>query len=145
MIIIPSFVTLTLNSDEVVSLWYSQVEYPYYIDVYPTDMIIHATVCYGFSGDDGIPHMAKAFVDYGAAAFVGATVDIPKEHNDEFTEDFWYDLCQSDNTIYQATQSYISTHNYYDDYPTTPINYNIDWVYGTHIKIYGSTSAILDN
>ena len=133
-----------LTPSEVASLWFYQ-SYPEEVHVYPTDMIIHATVCYGYSGNDGIPHMAKAFVDYGAAAYVGATVSIPGKHNDDFTGDFWYDLCQSDDTVYQATQSYISTHNYYDDYPTTPENLNIDWVYGTHIKIYGSTSVRLDN
>ncbi len=136
-----------LTPSEVASLWYDYWD-PIAgeeVFVYPTDMIIHATVCEGYSGNDGIPHMAKAFVDNGAAAFVGATVGIPFAHNDEFTGDFWYDLCQSDNTVYQATQSYISTHNYYDDYPTSPENLNIDWVYGTHIKIYGSTSVRLDN
>jgi len=133
-----------LTPSEVASLWYD-----YWnpgtgeeVYVYPTDMIIHATVCEGYSGNDGIPHMAKAFVDYGAAAYVGATVGIPYAHNDEFTGDFWYDLCQSDRTVYQATQSYISTHNYYDDYDG---DLNIDWIYGTHIKIYGSTSVKLDN
>ncbi len=63
-------------------------------------MIIHATVCYGYSGDSGIPSMAKAFVDHGAAAFVGATVSVPAKHGDEFTGDFWFDLCQSDTTVY---------------------------------------------
>jgi len=133
-----------LTPSEVSSLWYYEFQ-GQEIRVYPTDMIIHATVCYGYSGNDGIPHMAKAFVDYEAAAFVSATVGIPGLHNDEFTGDFWYDLCQSDKTVYQVTQSYISTHNYYNDYPTYPENYNIDWVYGTHIKIYGSTSVKLDN
>ncbi|MEJ2250933.1 MAG: hypothetical protein P8Y97_14930 [Candidatus Lokiarchaeota archaeon] len=133
-----------LTPSEVSSLWY-YIYNGYETRVYPTDMIIHATVCYGYSGSDGIPHMAKAFVDYEAAAYIGATVGIPGLHNDEFTGDFWYDLCQSDKTVYQATQSYISTHNYYDDYPTIPENLNIDWDYGTHIKIYGSTSVKLDN
>ncbi|MFW9896281.1 MAG: hypothetical protein ACFFD7_10795 [Candidatus Thorarchaeota archaeon] len=135
-----------LTPSEVASLWYYQWNPGEdEISVYPIDMIFHATVCYGYSGNDGIPHMAKAFVDYGASALVGATVSITFAHNDEFTGDFWYDLCQSDKTVYQATQSYISTHNYYDDYPTSPENLNIDWVYGNHIKIYGSTSAKLDN
>ena len=136
-----------LTPSEVSSLWYHSYDpvYDIEVDVYPYDMILHATVCYGYSGNDGIPHMAKAFVDYGAAAFVSATVGIPGKHNDEFTGDFWYDLCQSDKTVYQATQSYISTHNYYDDYPTWPENLNIDWVYDTHIKIYGTTSVKLGN
>lgn len=111
-------------------------------------MIIHATVCYGYSGNSGTPSMAKAFVDKGAEAFVGATVGIPVLHNDEFTGDFWYDMCQSDKTIFQATQSYIATHNYYDDYlepPEVEENLNIDWIYGTHIKIYGNTNAKLKN
>ena len=135
-----------LTPSEVISLWYSQ-HGTYDTDVYPTDMIIHATVCHGFSGDDGIPHMAKAFVDYGAASYVGATVDVPAKHSDEFTGDFWYDLCQSDKTVYQATISYINTHNLYKDYGYSPSgeNCDIDWIYGTHIKIYGSTSVKLDN
>jgi len=138
-----------LTPDEVASLWY------HYWDpgsgeevyVYPTDMIIHATVCYGYSGDDDIPHMAKAFVDYGAAAYVGATVTVPAKHNDEFTGDFWYDLCQSDKTVYQATISYINKHNLYKDYGIAPNgeDCDIDWVYNDHIKIYGSTSVRLDN
>ena len=105
-------------------------------------MLIHATVCYGYSGDSGIEHMAKAFVDHEAAAFVGATVSIPALHNDEFTGDFWFDLCQSDKTVYQATISYIDTHNSYDDYEG---DLNINWIYDTHIKIYGDTSTKLNN
>ena len=136
-----------ITPSEIEALWYHSYDpvYDIEVDIYPYDMIIHATVCYGYSGNDGIPHMAKAFVDHGAASFVGATVGVPSKHGDEFTGDFWYDLCQSDDTVYQATQSYISTHNYYDDYPTSPENYNIDWVYGTHIKIYGSTGVRLGN
>jgi len=134
---------------EIEALWYHDYDplYDIEVDVYPYDMIIHATVCHGYSGNDGIPHMAKAFVDYGAAAFVGATVDVPGKHNDEFTGDFWYDLCQSDKTVYQATISYINTHNLYKDYgySSSGENMDIDWVYGTHIKIYGSTSVRLDN
>ncbi len=129
---------------EIEALWYHSYDplNDIEIDVHPNDMIIHATVCYGYSGNDGIPHMAKAFVDHGAEAFVGATVEIPGLHNDEYTGDFWYSLSQSDETVYQATLSYIETHNYYDDYEG---GLNIDWIYNTHIKIYGNINAKLDN
>ncbi len=133
-----------LYAYEIESLWYHYYD-PHSgleIDVYPWDMILHVTVCYGLCGDEG-PAMAIAFVDEGyAAAFVGAYVSIPALHNDDFTEAFWNDLCQSDETVYDSTISYISVHNQYDDYGG---DLNVDWEYGTDIGIYGDTNAVLDN
>lgn len=131
-----------LTPSEVTSLWYSQ-QGTYDTVVYPTDMIIHATVCFGFSGSNDIPHMAQAFVWYGATAYIGAAnVPIPRLHNDDFTHNFWYCLCQLDTTVLSATNYYIERHNLYNDYPP---GYNINWVYNNHIKIYGNTDAKLDN
>ena len=138
-----------LTPSEVTSLWYYDYAGGHWIDVKPYNTIIHTTVCYGYSGNDNDPHMAKAFVDHDAEAYVGATVSIPGTHNDAFTEDFWHDLCQSDRTVYQATSSYIQTHNLYvGDYgivEETGENCDIDWIYGTHIKIYGDINARLNN
>lgn len=137
-----------LTPSEVTSLWYYDYAGGHWIDVEPYNTIIHATVCYGYSGNDGIPHMAKAFVDYGAEAYVGCTKAVPGIHNDDFTEDFWHDLCQSDRTVYQATISYIDEHNeYVGDYGETREgeDMDIDWIYGTHIKIYGNVNARLAN
>jgi len=141
------YTSWAMNDMGSIKLYYYEVEELWYIDgeisVYPFGMHIHATVCYGYSGTNDYPYMAKAFVDYGAEVFVGATVDIPLLHNDDFTSCFWYDLCQSDKTVYQATMSYISRHNDFDDYGASYLN--IDWVYGTHIKIYGDVNSKIGN
>ena len=49
--------------------------------------------------------------------------------------------------MYQATISYVNTHNLYKDYGYSPSgeNCDIDWGYDNYIKIYGSTSVKLDN
>lgn len=88
--------------------------------------------------------MAKAFVDYGATAFVGATLKIPAQYNDEFTDDFWYSLCQNDKTVYTSTINYINAHNSYVGFFDDP-EYNVMWYYGTQIKIYGNGNAKLGN
>jgi hypothetical protein len=128
-----------LLPSKVADLWYSDFDpiQRIFIDVHPTDMILHATVCYGYSLEGSPPYMAKAFVDYGAAAFVGATVLVPAAYNDLFTDNFWERLCQWDNTVKTATQNYVNTHNYFhwQDY----------WTYGIDIKIYGSETVKLDN
>jgi hypothetical protein len=137
-----------LYPDEVEDLWYLYIPYPMaQTDVHPIDTILHATICYGYSGDDGIPHMAKAFVDYGATAFIGGTISIPGLHNDEFTGDFWESLCQDDETVFTSTINYINTHNQYHDYGYTAEGENLDitWVYNNHIRIYGSTNGRLNN
>ncbi|MFW9995437.1 MAG: hypothetical protein ACFFD4_25600, partial [Candidatus Odinarchaeota archaeon] len=106
--------------------------------VYPTDMIIHATVCYGYAKDSSsTPFMAQAFVDNGAAAFVGATVIVPVAYNDDFTSEFWWCLCQGNLVVYTATIAYIMEHN--DYYLSTT------WQYNTDIKIYGDDDAVLQN
>ncbi|MHA1169190.1 MAG: hypothetical protein ACTSP4_10020 [Candidatus Hodarchaeales archaeon] len=129
-----------LTPSEVENLWYSDYDISTGIltQVYPTDMIIHATVCYGYARNSAsTAYMAKAFVDNGAAAFVGATVSIPFKDNDLFTEQFWINLCQYDKTVLTATEEYIHSHNIWISSPT--------WTYGTDIQIYGSTSVYLDN
>jgi hypothetical protein len=127
-----------LTPTEVSNLWYTQSTPPYsYISVYPTNTFIHATVCFGYSNSwDSYPYMARAFTDYGAKIFVGATVEIPAEHNDDFTAVFWESLVIDDETVYQATLDYISSHNsYYDD----------DWTYDTEIKLCGYGTAYFPN
>jgi len=44
--------------------------------------------------------------------------------------------------VYPATIIYINTYNQYDDYPG---DLNIDWIYDTHIKIYGDLETTLRN
>jgi len=143
----PPFRVLSwLDPYEISNLWYNYYDPGSGVeeDVHAFDMIIHATVCYGYAvTTSGDPKMAKAFVNDGyAAAFVGATVSIPTLHNDQFTKLFWRFLCQNDRTVKKATQKYVWKHNYYDDYPG---DLNIDWIYGTHIKIYGNVNVLLDN
>ncbi len=126
---------------EIAALWSHQGDY----DVYPWDMIIHATVCFGYSETpSSTPYMAKSFVDYGAAAFVGAAgVGIPRNYNDQFTMMFWQRLCEIDQTVYQATQAYIYRHNQFVGHYGG--EYDIYWYYNNQIKIYGNTQAILPN
>ena len=89
-----------MTPGEVSSLWSSQSTPPYsYNNVYPTGKLIHATVCFGFANSyDSYPYMARAFTDYGATIFVGAKVEIPRDHNDDFTDNFWISLINSHNT-----------------------------------------------
>jgi len=132
---------------EIIALWYhsydpgSDIE----VDVYPWNMIIHATVCFGYSETpSSTPYMAKSFVDYGAAAFVSAAgVGIPRNYNDQFTMMFWQRLCEIDQTVYQATQAYIARHNQFVGHYGG--EYDIYWYYNNQIKIYGNTQAILPN
>jgi len=126
-----------LTYQGVAALWYYYYELGEEVDVHPWNMIVHATVCYGYSGNDGVPHMAKSFVDHGATAFVGATVSIPATYNDDFTSASWTSLCQNDQNVYTATISYINTHNYYCS--------SSQWTYGNHICIYGDPDACLAN
>ncbi|MBA7578859.1 hypothetical protein ES708_20725 [subsurface metagenome] len=44
--------------------------------------------------------------------------------------------------IYTATISYINSHNQYHDYPG---DLNVNWIYDTHIKIYGDLYGTLRN
>ncbi|WXG46069.1 MAG: hypothetical protein WED05_05305 [Candidatus Atabeyarchaeum deiterrae] len=105
---------------EVAGLWYhsynpsTHVE----IDVHPRSTVILANVCYGYNGTDGIPHMAKAFVDYGAAAFVGATVSVPGDIcNDNFSRAFWTRLCNHHGTVNTAANDLIIFHNVFYQTP----------------------------
>jgi hypothetical protein len=134
-----------LTYQEVAALWYHEPGAGQVVDVYPYNTIVLATVCFGYSGSDGISHMAKSFVDYGAAAFVGATTTIPANCNDGFTSDFWTMLCLFDQTVYISTVMYVNSHNSLlstirKTNPNEPT-----WIYGTHIKIYGNTGATLAN
>jgi len=142
-----------ITPSEVENLWYSDYDLStgVLVQIFPKDMIILATVCNGYAevayeSDDNdystTPHMTQAFVDVGsstqgAAAFVGATVDITGVNNDDFTDDFWEALCMSDPTVYQTTQDYIDSYN---NQGWTDI-----WIYDLDIKIYGSTNAVLNN
>lgn len=129
-----------LYPSEIKALWYTQG----YYDVHPWDMIIHATVCYGYAESSSILYMPKAFVGDGAAAFVGATLKIPAEFNDLFTDNFWDFLCQQDKTVKQSTEEYIRAHNQYVRYFSDP-EYIVYWYYGVQIKVYGNENAKLDN
>ena len=118
---------------EVQDLWYHW-ENPIegvYIDVSPYDMIVLASVCWGYADSpSGYPYMPKAFVDHGALSYVGCTDyllsgDIPDDA-------FWSRLCIWDESVYAATLNYVASMPWY--------------IYGTDIKIYGgTTSAYLDN
>ena len=75
------------------------------------------------------PTMAKAFVDYGASAFVGATM-APDEQSDTYMRAFWYDLCQGNYNVRQATITLCNT-------------YGQGWNLGDEWRIYGNEYATL--
>lgn len=68
--------------------------------------------------------MAKAFVDYGAAAFVGATIGIPWI-SDTYMRAFWHDLCQDNENVRTATITLCDTHGN-------------GWNLGDEWRIYGN-------
>jgi hypothetical protein len=125
----------SISPTEVSALWYRTVSGGLITDVHPRQTVILATVCYGYSGNDGIPYMAKAFVNNGGAAFVGATVEVPNNHNDDFTSYFWTSLCINHRSVYNATISYINRYNYWYG--------SGSWNYGNQIQIYGNTNFVV--
>ena len=121
--------------DEIISLWYyyynpsTQVE----IDVHPWDMILIVDACYSYcfppNGEN--PTMGYAFVDYGADAFVGSDFRVPEDTEDEMRA-FWYELCQNDNTVRDATISLCAAYGF----PWAPWD-------GDYWRIYGDQYATL--
>lgn len=101
----------TIYPNEVSALWYHTFDGYYDTDVYPWDAIVLVDVCYGYydPGEGTNPTMAKAFVDYGADAFVGATITIPGA-SDTYMRAFWYDLCQDDETVETSTITLCQTY-----------------------------------
>ena len=107
----------------------------------PTDMIILASVCFGYADSPtSYPYMPAAFYWYeghawGALSYVGCTKLLAS--GDENDDVFWSSLCEDDLSVYAATIAYINSINQYVE---------PDYVYGTSIKIYGgTTNAYLGN
>ncbi len=122
----------TIYPDEVEDLWY-ELTIPHegiYIYVYPQDTIVMVDACFSYS-DGGSPTMAHAFVDYGADAFVGSTIEVPGD-SDDFMYVFWESLCQDDETVSTATTNLCDT-------------YGHNWNLGDEWKILGSSSATIPN
>lgn len=109
--------------NEVSALWYTDPEG--FIDMHPWNTIIIVDVCYGYYKPPSTnPTMAKAFVDYGAAAFVGATIGIPWI-SDTYMRAFWHDLCQDNENVRTATITLCDTHGN-------------GWNLGDEWRIYGN-------
>jgi len=123
----------TITPSEIEQLWYhyydpsTAVE----IDVYPWDTILIVDACDSYYDPDSgtTPTMAKAFVDYGAAAFVGSTIVVP-EDSDDFMRAFWYDLSQNNYDVETATITLCDT-------------YGQGWNLGDEWRIYGDQDATL--
>lgn len=118
--------------DEVEALWYHYYDPGTGIesDVYPYDTIIMSDSCYGYYKPPSTdPTMAKAFVDYGASAFVGATITVPAA-SDTYMRAFWNDLCQWNYNVRHATITLCNT-------------YGQGWNLGDEWRIYGNSYATL--
>lgn len=74
--------------------------------------------------------MVHAWVDYGAEAFIGATVNVPIPENDQFTGAFWEELCELGGTVRSATIALCN-------------NYGYGWNLGDEWKIMGNQYATL--
>ncbi len=89
-----------LYPSEVESLWgpYSQ---DYYIR--PDNTIMLASACQSLwnSGETSGSEMGDVFINYGATAYVGSTVNLPIVM-DDWTEEFWWSLSYQDQTISDA-------------------------------------------
>jgi hypothetical protein len=127
--------TSTIVPSEIRNLWYHSYDplYDIEIDVYPTNTIVFADVCHGYS--DSSSGMAHAWYDYGATAFVGATIDVPiyedgTRVNDQFVGAFWEELCENGGTIHSATIALCN-------------NYGHGWNLNDEWKIMGSQYATL--
>jgi len=127
--------TGTIEPSEIRDLWYHSYD-PFYdieIDVNPTNTIVFADVCDGYS--DSSSGMAHAWCDYGAMAFVGATVNVPiyeegTRVNDQFVGAFWEELCENGGTIRSATIALCD-------------NYGHGWNLNDEWKIMGNQYATL--
>jgi len=118
--------------DEIEALWYHYYDPVNDIesDVYPYDTIIMSDSCYGYCKPPLTnPTMAKAFVHYGASAFVGATIS-PPGASDTYMRAFWNDLCQGNYNVRHATITLCNT-------------YGQGWNLGDEWRIYGNQYATL--
>lgn len=121
----------TIYPNEISALWYHTFDGYYDTDVYPWHAIVLVDVCYGYyNPEEGTnPTMAKTFVDYGADAFVGATITIPGA-SDTYMRAFWNDLCQNDETVEISTITLCQT-------------YGGGWNLGDEWRIYGDEDSTL--
>jgi len=86
--------------------------------------------CFGYYKPPSTdPTMAKAFVEYGASAFVGATISVPAA-SDNYMRAFWNDLCQGNYNVRHATITLCNT-------------YGQGWNLGDEWRIYGNQYATL--
>lgn len=118
--------------NEISALWYYTYD-PYTeleVDVHPWNTILMSDSCYGYYKPPSTnPTMAKAFVDNGASAFVGAIIGIPEDF-DTYMQAFWNDLCQGNYDVEHATITLCDT-------------YGNGWNLGDQWRIYGDEDATL--
>ncbi len=126
-------VASTLTACEVENLWY---EYSI-TKIYPTDTIVFAHTCYGWSWSSNT--MAEAFVDYGASAFVAteqpASIFIENSNFQDPARVFWEGLCQNDDTVGIAL----------NDYTDALTGLNPPVYEAPYWHIYGDSSATLED
>ena len=124
----------TITPSEIDNLWY-HTDYPddSYKEAYPDETIVLTLVCNGFY-DDPVS-MANAWVDNGAEAFVGATISIPVVGSDDYSMEFWEELCDNNGTIKTSTIALCDCYNstYCNDY-----NY---WYLNDEWEILGNIDA----
>ena len=122
----------TIYPNEISALWYSSQDGPWFTSVYPWHTIIMSDSCYSYYEPPSTNEtMAKAFVDYHADAFVGATIRFTTA-SDTFMRAFWYDLCQGDETVETSTETLCDTHGF-------------GWNLGDEWLIYGDEKDVLAN
>lgn len=122
----------TIYPSEIEALWYH-----YYnpstgeeFDVYPYDTLLFSDSSFSyFKPPSTDPTMAKAFVDYGASAFVGSTTSHTR-FSDDFMRIFWYQICQNNSNVEYAVIKFCDWWGH-------------DWDLGDEWRIYGYQYATL--
>ncbi|MFX1457387.1 MAG: hypothetical protein ACFFDB_18630 [Promethearchaeota archaeon] len=113
---------------EIEGLWSTVYVGDGYLTIYPKKMLLMAAICYGYYEPPSTnPTMAKAFVDYGAYAFVGPTITIPGGI-DTSMDIFWGGLSEYNEQVGTATED---------------MCVDFGWTYGTDWKIYGNLQTTL--
>ena len=119
-----------ITPSELENLWYHTENPDYFIDVNPVETLILAIVCHGFY--DNADSMANAWVDNGAEAFVGAIINLPVIGSDDYSMEFWEELCDNSGTIESAT---VALCDYYNS------EYSGSWNLGDEWEILGNSDA----
>ncbi|WP_174591196.1 hypothetical protein [Methanocella conradii] len=82
--------------DEITSIWTTTSD----VIIRPQDTLFLASYCKSLwdPGEAGGSEMGNAWVNYGAKAYIGSTIDLPT-YMDPFTQEFWQSLCYQEQNI----------------------------------------------